>query len=633
MKGKSWLTRVIGALLATWMLLGFLPGVCVAAENRIWLTGKFNSPAYPGRELTYSFPYRDDYFTIPATEYQQLLAQCTLGMAVSAFRAADLELDQKDAYIRDYLAQAGFENMVSCQFDEEPRADTIATLLASQILRDQEGEFLLVAVAVSGGGYEDEWLSNFSFGDESVHDGFFQAGLTVFRRILDYVDNYGADDRFKVWMGGFSRAAAVSNMAAALALASEQVEEEDLYVYTFATPNNIQLKSGDIELNEPYDHSGIYNIAGMFDPVPSIPFSEWGYGKLGTTLYLPAQETTPDYMARRAPVAAIYREITGTEYVNSPEVNWFIQKLCQLIYDMVRTADSYRSELKVVLDEAWCSRSSVFRLLWTLCGVLSRGGKMNDMLMGEAPCADTLLSVVLYDLALEKLGLHPSSWNGLSLTVRIFYEHCPEVYVAWMMSQTDPDSLFAEDTGYRRIFLDKGIEYELRDQDGNAVEAACTASLGRTVMITIPANRNYIVRLSGGRESERIKVVEYSAGSLHYAYQLYTVEGGGAYKLTLPMEFWQTWDDGGLVRLPGEDRIAPTVQALERSQIHPSAVFELEDSGFMAAHALDILLGTVFFLLAVATLALAGVIAARSRWKKRVARRRAEIKNGGDSHK
>ena len=188
MKGKSWLTRVIGALLATRMLLGFLPGVCVAAENRIWLTGKFNSPAYPGRELTYSFPYRDDYFTIPATEYQQLLAQCTLGMAVSAFRAADLELDQKDAYIRDYLAQAGFENMVSCQFDEEPRADTIATLLASQILRDQEGEFLLVAVAVSGGGYEDEWLSNFSFGDESVHDGFFQAGLTVFRRILDYVD-------------------------------------------------------------------------------------------------------------------------------------------------------------------------------------------------------------------------------------------------------------------------------------------------------------------------------------------------------------------------------------------------------------------------------------------------------------
>ena len=254
---------------------------------------------------------------------------------------------------------------------------------------------------------------------------------------------------------------------------------------------------------------------------------------------------------------------------------------------------------------------------------------MNDMLMGEAPCADTLLSVVLYDLALEKLGLHPSSWNDLSLTVRIFYEHCPEVYVAWMMSQTDPDSLFAEDTGYRRIFLDKGIEYELRDQDGNAVEAACTASLGRTVMITIPANRNYIVRLSGGRESERIKVVEYSAGSLHYAYQLYTVEGGGAYKLTLPMEFWQTRDDGGLVRLPGEDRIAPTVQALERSQVHPSAVFELEDSGFMAAHALDILLGTAFFLLTAAALALAGIIAARSRWKKRVARRSTEIKNGG----
>jgi len=634
MRGKNLFARLAAVCLTAAVLLGTLPAVQAAEQGTIWLTGKFDSPAYPDRELSYSFPYRDDYFSIPSTDYQHQLAQCTLGLAVSAFRAADLELDRKDAYIRDYLGAAGFGDMVSHQFDQEPTADTIATLIASKTLQDAEGEFLLVAVAVSGGGYEDEWLSNFSFGDESVHDGFFSAAFTVFQRVFDYVDAYAGEGRFKIWMGGYSRAAAVSNMTAALALTAEQVDREDLYVYTFATPNNIRLESGDFELDGTYDYSSIYNVVGMFDPVPSIPFQEWGYGKLGTTFHLPAQETTPDYLTRREPVAAIYQEITGTAYTNNPEANWFLQKLYQLMYDMVRTADVYEEELQEVIDEAWVNRSSVLQLLRALCGVLSQTHGINGRLMEEAPSADTLLSVFLYDLGMEKLGLRPSSWNDLSLMMQIFYEHCPEVYISWMMSQDDPSELFVVDTNYRRIFLDKSVEYELRDEDGRPMETVCVSELGRSAMITVPSDRTYILALSGGREQERIKVVEYSAGSLHYAYQLYTMDdSASAYELTLPMEFWYTWDDGGLVRVPGADKVSPVVQALERSQVHPSAVFELEDSGFVASHALNILLGVVIFLLVVIIALLAGVIVMllKRRKKKPLAAGQTN-KDGGAPH-
>lgn len=619
------------ALLAAVLLWGAVPPARAAGPDVIRLTGKFDSPAYPGRELSYQFPYSDSWFTHPADDYQHPLAQCTLGMAVSAFRAADLELDRKDEYIRDYLGQAGFGDMVSDQFDQEPSADTIATFIASKPLRDEKGEFLLIAAAVSGGGYEDEWLSNFSFGDDTVHKGFFSAAFTVFERVFDYADQHAGGGRFKLWMGGYSRAAAVSNMAAALALAAEQVDNGDLYVYTFATPNNIRAASEDFELDGRVDYGNIYNITGMFDPVPSIPFREWGYGKLGTTFRLPAQETTPDYAARREPVAEVYRSITGAAYSNNPEANWFIQKLYQLIYDMANTAGSYQAALEGVIQEAWTHRSSAFQLLRSLCGALSRNGEADAMLLGEAPKADTLLSVFLYDLAMEELGLRPSSWNDLNLMMQLFYEHCPEVYISWMMSQDDPADLFVTDTAYRRIFLDSRVEYTLLDEDRRPVEAVCADGLGRTVMITVPSSRSYILALSAGKGGERVKVVEYAAGSLHYAYQLYDLEGGGSYELTLPMEFWDGWDKGGgLARLPGGERVPPSVQALDRSDVHPSAVFELEDSGFAASYALNIVLGLAVLLLLLLVAVLAAVIIILVR---RLRRRAPAVKeNGGTTH-
>jgi len=592
------------------------PAFAGDADGLVWLKGNFDSPVSPDRELSYQFPYSDEWFKSAGALYNHRLAQCTLGLAVSSFRSADQELDRKDEYARQYLSQAGFGDLVSQQFDETPTADTIATLIGSKTLEDDEGEFLLVAVAVSGGGYGDEWLSNFSFGDASVHDGFFSAAFTVFERTFDYVDAHADGGRFKIWTGGYSRAAAVSNMAAVLALESEQISKEDLFVYTFATPNNLRADSA--EFSGDYDLSGIFNIVGMFDPVPSVPFGEWGYKKLGTTFRLPAQETTTDYAERLKPMKEVYREITGQEYANNLEVNWFIQKLYQLIYDMVSTAGSYQDELEGVIDEAWNSASSVLHLLRTLCGILSDDRDMDDMLLGEAPSANTLLSVFLYDLSMEKLGIHDDKWGGLNIFVQLVHEHCPEVYISWMLSQEDPADLFVVDLDFRRVFIDSSVSWSLWDGDGSPVYSAGVDRLGRTTMITVPADRSYVLKLSGGSQpAERVKVVEYSAGSLHYAYELFEMDSsGGSYELALPDEFWGGGDIGGMTDAGGTE-VLPQVEALERGKIHPSAVFELEDSGFWASHFLSIMLVlNILLILAVVLLQVIVIIKVVRRWKK-----------------
>jgi len=410
-------------------------------------------------------------------------------------------------------------------------------------------------------------------------------------------------------------------MVSVLALETEQISNEDLYAYTFATPNNAQTDSNDFSMDGTYDFSNIFNIVGMFDPVPSIPFREWGYGKLGTTFHLPAQETTPDYMARRKPVEEIYREITGGEYTNNPEVNWFIQKLYQLIYDMVRTADSYQTQLEGVIDTAWESKSSTLQLLRALCDVLSHDREMDDMLLGEAPTANTLLSVFLYDLAMEKLGLHPNKWNDLNLMMQLFYEHCPEVYISWMMSQEDPADLFVVDVNYRRVFLDRDVDWTLRDEDGTVVDTAGEDTLGRTNMITIPSDRTYVLTFSGGsRGTERIRAVEYSAGSLHYAYKLFEIDSGGdgTYTLILPDQYWSQEDIGGMTDGAG-NTVPPKALALDRESVHPSAVFELEDCGWWASHfaVLAVVLLVILILVTVSLPIIAAVVLVRRRKKAR----------------
>lgn len=619
MKTSNCLRRAVSAALSLLAAVGLAAPALAAAPagGGILLTGKYDSPAYPGRELSYQFPYSDTYFTQTGELYHHQLAQCSLGLAVSAFRSADQPIDHKDEYAKAYLSGAGFGDFVSHQFDEAPTAETIATIIGSKTIRDEEGEFLMVAVGVSGGGYEDEWLSNFSFGDATVHDGFFSAAFTVFQRIFDYADSRADGRRVKLWISGYSRAAAVSNMAAVLALETEQIANEDLYAYTFATPNNAQTDSNDFSVGGAYDFSNIFNIVGMFDPVPSIPFREWGYGKLGTTFHLPAQETTPDYMVRRKPVEEIYREITGGEYTNNPEVNWFIQKLYQLIYDMVRTADSYQTQLEGVIDTAWESKSSTLQLLRALCGVLSHDREMDDMLLGEAPTANTLLSVFLYDLAMEKLGLHPNKWNDLELMMQLFYEHCPEVYISWMMSQEDPADLFVVDVNYRRVFLDQDVDWTLRDEDGRLVDTAGADTLGRTNMLTIPSDRTYVLTFSGSsHDVERIRAVEYSAGSLHYAYKLFELEGraDGSYTLVLPDQYWSQEDIGGMTDAAG-NTISPKALALDRESVHPSAVFELEDCGWWASHFI-VLMAVLLVILVIVTVSLP-VIAALSLIRRR----------------
>ena len=212
-------------LLAALLLAASL---ALAQADVLELDGAYYTPA--STEVRHwSFAYCDDWFLQPSTSYDHRLARASIGMAVSSFRRDD----PAEGNIRAFLGQAGFGNLVATDYDKTPSSDTVATMMGSKQLSDGS---TLVAVAICGSGYRDEWLSNLTIGGGDVHEGFEEASRKVYDRLLSYVADYAPEGEVRIWMAGFSRAAAVSNLTAERIMESEQFRQENVFVYSFATP-------------------------------------------------------------------------------------------------------------------------------------------------------------------------------------------------------------------------------------------------------------------------------------------------------------------------------------------------------------------------------------------------------------
>ncbi|MDD3409874.1 MAG: hypothetical protein PHY12_03605 [Eubacteriales bacterium] len=492
--------RMLCALLALVTALALLPlyAVADAGGDPQWITVPFTSPTSRGGVYEWDFPYGDAFFSGSAQDYQHALAQSSLGLAISAFRQKSDTLAGKDGAVRAFLSEAGFGELRSEQYDVETSIDTIATMIGQKKL---PGGATLIALAVSGAGYENEWQSNLTlstqrYDDESVfHDGFAEAASKVVERLTQYMTDYKLGSGCKLWIAGYSRAAAVSNLTAFAVSSFQLVDEGNLYAYTFATPRCVLER-------DLVPCPGLFNIVGAFDPVAGVPFADWGYDRFGDTRYLPAQEITPDYAARKAAVQPLYKQLTGLDYWNNPQANWLCVKVMQTLDDVMRGAGDYRDELQqTAVDILKLKGGLLGRLLGARRLLLSNGdgmGTINSAVFNT----DTLFSTFAYELTRQRLGRSENLWNhGVSMAAELFHEHCPDVYVAWMFSQDDPDALFADQLAYHQVVLSGDFTATVTHDDGTPVSDPVTFSLGAARLISLPADAACTLTLTANRDT------------------------------------------------------------------------------------------------------------------------------------
>lgn len=291
---------------------------------------------YPNGAKDYEaeYYYTDQYFYDSSfLQYNPSLSTMSLCLAMSAFGSGDVnEYYQKSQNVYDLMANLGFENIeVTSSFQEKPGPDTIAAAIAEKTIADNSGKtYTLLAVAVRGGGYEQEWASNFTIGKTGNHTGFTEAA----NQVIEFIQNYivaNQDDTLpdiKLWITGYSRAAATANMVAGAldqgtSLGdSVTLDKEDLYAYCFETPAG----TTDMDANNLSVYGNIYNIINPNDLVTKVAPTAMGFRRYGYDKVLPTYENK--YNGYSAATEKMLKQFDQLESVSYDDyvLNQFVYK-------------------------------------------------------------------------------------------------------------------------------------------------------------------------------------------------------------------------------------------------------------------------------------------------------------------
>ncbi len=441
---QKWGRAVLSLCLALLLAAGNL-FPALAETGEMPLLGVTYRTTVSTETMHYSVAYDESVFSADSGIYSHSLCRMSLGLALSAFRHVPGGADQS-TNARAFLEAAGFGGFRVDQYGENTDENTIGTVIASKKITSGGEDFTLVAVAVCGGGYQNEWLSNFKVGnpgdktDLLHHQGFYEAACKVEARLEEYI--YGIDGTCKMWISGYSRGAAVSNMTAALVAQDNLIEPGNIFAYTFATPAN----TIDNEIEDEI-YRGLYSIIGMFDIVPKVPLAAWGYKRYGKTMTLPSLETDANYSVFFDRASLWARENLGIAFFRSSFVNYSLEKIVDVLTALFPTRVDYVEKMQLKLMALWREKGNMLAVIGLLSDMYKEASTSQ-----EAWFLDSLLAEDTWQGLVQWSGLGDLDVSGThSLAENLGREHFPDAYISLIMSSGE--ELYDDDRGYVRIAL------------------------------------------------------------------------------------------------------------------------------------------------------------------------------------
>ncbi len=282
---------------------------------------------YPFHDIS-SYQYRafysDSFFSGDSTKADIRLASLGASMALISRRFVSKEEPRETKYATDFLQAIGMNEIYySPSYYEEPTKNSIAYGIASKKINDAH---TLVWTFVVSEGYGLEWHSNFRIGASGDAHGFAEAAATVAAGLKDFIVSKGIEGRTSVLVTGYSRGAAVSNLAAGLldeemnmgstTIGKANISFKDTYAYCMETPSASANATPNAE-----KFSNIHNYINFNDTIPMVAPSVWGLHRLGVDHFFSDRLTDLRYEARRDAFLKLAKTIMGKE-MPYPDDDW-----------------------------------------------------------------------------------------------------------------------------------------------------------------------------------------------------------------------------------------------------------------------------------------------------------------------
>ncbi len=497
-----------------------------------------------GTMTSWDYPYSDDFFNQPSGNYNHLLARCSTGLSVAAFRDTNNKLEQADNLVQ-FLSDAKFEDISTETYNTEPTKDSVAYGLAHK----QIGDFTLVAVAICGGNYSMEWAGNFTVGDGVRAEGFDNAAKKAEAAIDEYISKQNITKDVKIWITGYSRGAAVANIAAADL--NDSGKFKDVFAYCIASPRTTK---------EPGNYSNIFNIIGKDDIVTKLPFADWGFARYGVDMYTKSIEADSDIMENIAKTNEVYKQLISSNMTVNPEITSQLRVIFDYICMILPDTKTYTEKFQPILLDSMDGGLSIgITGLINIMSQFEKNNPQNSQEIGEL--TEYLQSLAnSYILRGNKEQKKSGAWDVELGMTNLFNEHLPYKYIARLFAYDDPDRVFSENTTYMQLAVygtvnlqiicggklvetvksDGTIQNFYSDKYYNMPDVRvgkATKTYGQQIMLTLPGDSDWDIYAS----SDSIQGIVYvgssmSAETIHTqisSYQTIDMEKNQLYKISV----------------------------------------------------------------------------------------------------
>ena len=358
-----------------------------------------------------------------------------------------------DTEVKDPEKQTGFEytkvavktaleaiGMKDIIINPQTEYDQVNFFIANRKINVAHKEYTLVFTGMIGSHYE-QWYSNFDSDMGRVHKGFNNARYYVFEKLRKYIEALNTNRRdVKLLITGHSRGAAAANLLAAQMISEEiYAKKENIFAYTFATPNPTMLSErNDLKYNR------IYNIVNPEDFVTYCMPELWGFGRYGTTLALPNKDNVENFSKYLKNMNAyFYNFYDHKKYVPFKNGQKTVNKLVESIYSEATTVEEFYEKPLMCLGTETTIQQFFSQ---TLCAIVGEreGSSLSDKgtkillntFMKRRDTSPAIKAIADFFVLYEGIG---SKTTGTISDTYFSFAHCAHTYCAFTLSITEEE--------------------------------------------------------------------------------------------------------------------------------------------------------------------------------------------------